>query len=232
MLSPNEAYFRWQYRFLQTHVSPDAVGRILDLGCGDGELLLSLAKLFPEAEITGVDEYGHYAGSGERRARAAGLISEAGVTDRCRIVQTDILKRPFPAGSFELVHARNVLHHCFDCPDSETKITSFFKYLHLLLSKRGYFVLTEIGPVNYLRYLKYVVPRTLIFINQAHNMDYRGKLPLATWLAYLRTAGFERVHAEYYVPYRFRHFTRLLNNEFAARFSHSAYSLLAIRKEE
>jgi len=228
----NESRFRWQYSFLEDHVSRGSVSRILDLGCGDGELMLFLAKLFPMARVTGVDTYGGYTQSEERKSRALQLISEAGIAARCRIIQADILERPFPANSFDLLHARNVLHHLFDCTDREagSRITSFFEYLLTLLSRNGYIVVSEIGPVNYVKYLKYVVPRKLMFISQAHNMEYHSKFPLRAWSKYLRAAGFDCRHVEHYVPYRLRRMKMVLNNEFAGRFSHSAYSVLAVRR--
>src|SRR5687767_2991666 len=39
---------------VRSHALPDAP-RILDVGCGTGEIALRLAKLFPRATITGVD---------------------------------------------------------------------------------------------------------------------------------------------------------------------------------
>jgi SAM-dependent methyltransferase len=233
MASPNQARFRWQYRFLPAQVSPGAVGRILDLGCGDGELMVFLAKLFPGARVTGIDTYDGYSGSSGRRARAEKLILEAGEKGRCRIVEADILERPFPADSFDLIHARNVLHHLFARTDREVeaRIAVFFEYLRALLGRSGYLVITEIGPVNYVSRLRYLVPRRVLLINQAHNMKYRDKFPMQTWLGSLGPAGFDCIHSAYYVPYRLRRLRKILNNEFAGRFSNSMYSLLAVRRE-
>jgi ubiquinone/menaquinone biosynthesis C-methylase UbiE len=78
-----------------------AEARILDLGCGTGEITWRLAALFPGAHLTGVDlEEAHL-----ERAR-----------ERCREVEArvefrkgDALALPFATGSFDLVVCRHVL---------------------------------------------------------------------------------------------------------------------------
>lgn len=75
--------------------------RVLDLGCGTGEISQRLLELLPEARLTGVDlEEGHLQ---RARTRCAGL------GDRARFQTADALALPFPAASFDLVVCRHVL---------------------------------------------------------------------------------------------------------------------------
>ncbi len=52
---------------------PAARGRVLELGCGDGGNLLSLAQALPEASLVGVDAAASAVARGNELARAAGL---------------------------------------------------------------------------------------------------------------------------------------------------------------
>src|SRR5262245_30880992 len=75
--------------------------RILDVGCGTGELERPLAELFPSAEIVGVDlDAAHL----ERaRARCAGLEKQV------RFETGDALSLRYPDGAFDLVVSRHLV---------------------------------------------------------------------------------------------------------------------------
>lgn len=230
---PQLNYFRfcWQYRILEKKVPSDDISNILDLGCGDGQLVINFSKLFSNANVTGVDKYTDYKQSTERKVKAEKLIAESGLSKRCKIVEADAFELPFPEKRFDLIHARNSLHHMFVSHDTDSirEITIFFKNIKGFLKEDGFLVISEIGPVNYLSYARYIIPRRLFFINQAHNMDYKSKFPRQTWTSCLREAGFSIVFTEYYVPYRLRYFRRILAKEFFSRFSHSSFTILARR---
>ncbi|MEU7417077.1 methyltransferase domain-containing protein [Streptomyces antibioticus] len=81
--------------------------RILDIGCGPGTITADLAALVPEGHVTGVD---HAAGVlDQARATAAGR----GLAN-VRFETADVHALPYPDGSFDVVHAHQVLQHVGD----------------------------------------------------------------------------------------------------------------------
>jgi ubiquinone/menaquinone biosynthesis C-methylase UbiE len=87
-----EAIFR-------AHALP-ANARILDVGCGTGEIALRLAALYPDASIVGVDLI-------EAHLELARSRSTFG--DRVQFQVADAFELPFDARSFDLVVCRHVL---------------------------------------------------------------------------------------------------------------------------
>jgi len=225
----NYKRFCWQYKHLYEKVNPHTIRNILDVGCGDGELVISFAKMFPKANVIGIDKYGRYKESNERRAKAEKMIVDYELSKRCRIEQANALNLSFPDASFDLIHVRNALHHMFNSfdADSSGKIVSFFKKIEALLNKKGFLIISEIGPVNYISYLKYILPQWLIYIPQAHNMDYNSKLAHQEWMDCLKKAGFNIIFLDHYSPYRLRYLRKILSSEFSSRFFYSAYTILA-----
>jgi methyltransferase-like protein/trans-aconitate methyltransferase len=65
--------------------TPAAHSRVLELGCGDGGNLLSLAQALPEAKLVGVDAAASAVERGNELARAAGLHN---VELRCMDIET------------------------------------------------------------------------------------------------------------------------------------------------
>lgn len=81
-----------------------AKARILDAGCGTGEISVRLAQLFPAAQVLGVDILAAHLERGRARARAAGL------EERVRFEERSVYGLELPAGAFDLVVCRHVLH--------------------------------------------------------------------------------------------------------------------------
>ena len=77
---------------------------ILDAGCGTGEISVRLAQLFPAAQVLGVDILAAHLERGRARAQAMGL------QERVRFEERSVYGLDLPAGSFDLVVCRHVLH--------------------------------------------------------------------------------------------------------------------------
>jgi SAM-dependent methyltransferase len=86
----------------------DVPTRILDIGCGTGEQLLSLAQAFPHAALTGIDISRPSIVRAEERRR------EAQAMDRIRFLQGDYLQHDL--GRFDLILADSTLQ-CINCDD-------------------------------------------------------------------------------------------------------------------
>lgn len=78
-------------------------GRILDVGCGTGNLLIHVAKAFPKSRCVGVD----IDPTGLELARAA--VREAGVADRVEIREGEV-GDVTPPGTFDVTVMVEVLH--------------------------------------------------------------------------------------------------------------------------
>lgn len=79
--------------------------RVLDVGCGRGEILLHCAQL--EAEAFGVD----YAPVAVRLAR--GLTVGNGLDDRVGVYQADAKRLPFPSARFDRVLMFDIVEHLY-----------------------------------------------------------------------------------------------------------------------
>jgi ubiquinone/menaquinone biosynthesis C-methylase UbiE len=79
-------------------------GRILDAGCGAGDLAIELARGIPEAEVVGLDL------SEPLLELARPSSAEASLTGRISFEKGDVQKMPFKDGWFDVVVSLNTFH--------------------------------------------------------------------------------------------------------------------------
>ena len=91
--------------YLVPHLRPGQ--RLLDVGCGPGTITLDLARLVAPGRVIGVDR----AESPLEEARRAAGEQRVGNVD---FVVGDIYDLAYPDGSFDVVHAHQVLQHLSD----------------------------------------------------------------------------------------------------------------------
>lgn len=87
--------------YLLPHLKPGMT--ILDVGCGPGSISIDLARLIPDCHVTGIDTADPL-----NEARASAVAQ--GVTN-VEFKVGDIHALDFPDGSFDVVHAHQVLQH-------------------------------------------------------------------------------------------------------------------------
>lgn len=80
--------------------------RVLDLGCGRGELLMLAAHRLPTGQAVGVDRGRGFGRGAATRARAV----RQGVADRVGLCSADLRSLPFADRSFDLVVSSVALH--------------------------------------------------------------------------------------------------------------------------
>jgi ubiquinone/menaquinone biosynthesis C-methylase UbiE len=146
--------------------------RVLDLGCGTGELSLQLKQRQPAAQVVGLDPDAKALARAEQKRRQAGCEIEwcEGYAGRA----------PFPAHSFDQVVSSLMIHHL----TSEQKREAFRDVLRLLRPGSSFYLL-DFGPP------KSSLERGLTAVfhrddRMADNLG--GRLP-----EWLREAGFEDV---------------------------------------
>lgn len=111
-------------------LAPDA--RILDAGCGTGELLARAADLFPQAHLLGVELEEVNVAFAQRRL--------APLAPRVQVQQGDIFHLDLPPDTFDLTLCRHVLQAVprpADALDALIRVTRPGGYLHLLVEDYG-----------------------------------------------------------------------------------------------
>lgn len=78
--------------------------RLLDVGCGSGTISVTLAKVIPEGDVTGVDL------KPEILPRAQAVADIAGVKN-IKFIEGDAYKLPFEDSSFDITHCHQMLTH-------------------------------------------------------------------------------------------------------------------------
>ncbi|MEV4429525.1 methyltransferase domain-containing protein [Streptomyces sp. NPDC049602] len=91
----------------------DEPARVLDVGCGDGEMVLRLAAA--GHRIIGTDV------SSDMLKRAEEKVAAAGLDDRVRLIEADIYELPFESEAFDAVCCHGVVMYL---PDSAEPIAN------------------------------------------------------------------------------------------------------------
>lgn len=154
---------------LKRYREPDAM---LDFGCGIGASLPQLARVFPNARLTGLDV-------SAKSLEIAGRL-HPGVAE---LVQYDGDTPPFPEASFDLIFSACVFHH-IDHAEHGRILTS----LRRLLRPGGRLVIFEHNPINPVT--RYIVA-TCPFDKNARLLDANA------FVKAQKLSGFSRVETRY-----------------------------------
>ena len=91
--------------YLLSRLRPDA--RILDVGCGPGTITADLAARVPSGEVVGIDAVADVLHGARQEAERRGQAN-------VRFETGDVYQLAFSDGSFDVVHAHQVLQHLSD----------------------------------------------------------------------------------------------------------------------
>lgn len=126
-----EAIWPQEEALFARHGLPEG-GRVLDVGCGTGEICARLAARFPSASIVGVDLEQAHLERARARARPFGA--------RVSFERGDALALAAPAEAFDLVVSRHVLQAVPDAPRAVKELARVVKRggrLHVLAEDYG-----------------------------------------------------------------------------------------------
>jgi ubiquinone/menaquinone biosynthesis C-methylase UbiE len=104
----------------------DISGKILDLGCGSGDVTFRIARRFPKAKITAVDGSKVMLRFAEERKK-----NEVDISERVNFVQAMVPSSDIPKKAYDLILSTSFLHHLHQ-PDvlwqmiKELKFPSFY----------------------------------------------------------------------------------------------------------
>ena len=133
--------FRDRYRAIATAIAAEvpAGSRLLDAGCGPGEVLSMLATLAPEIETTGLDLDAAMIERAERKADRVDRADRSGSRRRPTYVVADAASMPFPDDSFDVVVSSFAVHHW---PDRQAGLAEMMR----VLRPGGRAIIWDIAP--------------------------------------------------------------------------------------
>ena len=174
--------------------------RVLEIGCGTGEISTQIAISTNAREIVALDE-------------SAGHGSETGVLDILRkkiesynlknieVVEQDFWKYE-PDSKFDIILADNCLHHFvangedyFNDEKVRNDYVTLCNKIRTLLVDDGIFILKDLDPRFLLRF---VYPKLY------NHMDWDMHPPYKAWIDMLRSASFRNITSQAVVPYTLR----------------------------
>lgn len=91
-----------------------AAARVLDVGCGRGQVLIEAAKRVPEGRVVGVDLWRRSDQSGNTRRATLENAEREGVAERVKVHDGDARRLPFDDGCFDAVVSSLVVHNIPD----------------------------------------------------------------------------------------------------------------------
>ena len=133
----------------------DGLGEALDIGCGNGPLVIALARKFPSARVIGVDLWGglweYSQAACEANARGEG------VAERVAFRHASASSLPFEDGSFDVVVSNLVFHEVKDTADKTLVVKEALR----VLRNGGCFVFQDLFKLRRLYGGPDDLPRTI-----------------------------------------------------------------------
>ena len=189
--------FLWRPRALgqlDRFRTPGPIRRVLDVGCGTGDLARQVARRYPGARVVGADF------TGPMLRNALGRNRRAREGDRVALARATALRLPFTDGSFDLVTSAFVARNLTDLP------RAFGEFRRVLRPKGLVLTLEITEPPSptfgalFHSYFDRVVPWMGAAVASAGPYRYlpeslRSLPPRGEFLEVIRAAGFPRVAA-------------------------------------
>ncbi len=131
-------FIEWERILDRLHLRGDEM--VLDMGCGRGAVLTSVARRLNTGRVTGVDIWSRSDQSGNAQDAALDNASREGVSDRVRIETADMRALPFSDAMFDLVVSSLAIHNIRSNADRRRAIAEAFR----VVKPGGRMVITDI----------------------------------------------------------------------------------------
>ena len=128
--------------FVLDKLSWDGKGSALDIGCGNGALVIGLAVKYPEARITGIDYWAMKWGYSQRACERNAEIE--GVAGRTTFKKASAAALPFKEGMFDAAISNFVFHEVRDARDKREVIREALR----VVKNGGVFAFQDLFPVR------------------------------------------------------------------------------------
>ena len=128
--------------FVLDRLEWDSRGTAMDIGCGNGALVVRLANKYPDAVVTGIDywqgKWGYSQASCEKNA------GSEGVAGRVKFQKASAASLPFADGAFDAAISNFVFHEVQDERNKRDVVREALR----TVKKGGYFVFQDLFPVK------------------------------------------------------------------------------------
>jgi ubiquinone/menaquinone biosynthesis C-methylase UbiE len=131
------------YNLVIDRIDFDGNGSAIDIGCGNGPLVITLAKKYPKANITGVDNWEGLWDYSKATCESNAIIE--GVRDRVGFIKASASSLPFPDESFDLAVSNFVFHEVKDTGDKRKLIKEALR----VVKKNGKFIFQDLFLSKY-----------------------------------------------------------------------------------
>ena len=103
-----EPHSRFIELFRETFPAEVAMGAVLDLGCGPGDITIRFVRAFPECVAHGVD------GAAAMLAHGRSRLEREGLGERVRLIEGYLPGASLPLSGYDAVISNSLLHHLHD----------------------------------------------------------------------------------------------------------------------
>ena len=124
------------------HLDWNGQGNALDIGCGNGALTIKLAKKYPGAKVTGIDQWGKQWEYAKATCERNAIIE--GVSNQTTFRQASAALLPFPDESFDAVVSNLTFHEVREVRDKQQLVQEALR----VLKKDGVFAFQDLFLIN------------------------------------------------------------------------------------